>query len=240
MVWNKEKPSDQERIHDIGSVIRPNWKAIEQASDSDTDAQKLKLWAVNLVDRSQPVVTGPASPSKIGDNAAANNAEAGQVYCHNDGTFNELFFIGYDVTANEIQLTKDNRIGTSAQGVNASNLMFDSTTPVMTYGINQMISATGTFSSLGVLVQGVNMGKNAAPHPDTGEYRVDVLADVLLNVNYKIIATVLAASGATLRNIHVLSKPAPVPGTKTAIRLKIRGSSASHNQQFDIIIVGGR
>jgi len=45
MAWNKAKPTNSEKIRELGEVIRPNWDAIESADSS------FKPEALNLADR---------------------------------------------------------------------------------------------------------------------------------------------------------------------------------------------
>jgi hypothetical protein len=239
MVWNKDKPSDQEKIHDLGSVIRPNWKAIEQASDSDTDAQKLKLWAVNLVDRSQPVVTGPVVPNKIGDNAAANNAEAGQVYCHNDGTFNELFFIGSDVTtpATEIQLTQDNKLGSKTTQAVVTDVTFG--TDTLLNNQNAMCTA---WSYVVVVGSAINVQTNYGmswTRTSTGVYKATFTVNQVTNANYAVIGTAVAPAGDTALNVSL-------DGSKTrdtttfSIDIRRSESNSTRDRSFMVAVFGGR
>ena len=244
MVWNATKPSNTEKIRNLGVVIRPNWKAIEQASDSDADADKLKLWAINLYDRNNGAVTGADTPARIDD--------AGQVYCRTDDhatdAYNELFFEDSRDSANEVQLTRDDRIGIIGQGVNASNLQFDEPIAPVTvqasYGINQMIIAQGRFDITGLLLSGVNMSSSAVlatRNPGNGKYLFEVDADILLNTNYLVIGTAGDDGNTNQRSLQVRAKGTPVAGTKTTIEIRLRfGVSAGIPGPFDIIIVGGR
>lgn len=72
MPFNANNPSNSEKIRRLGIVIRPNWIALEQGSDSDSDntdpllSQKFKVWSTNFFDRS--------------DIPSAPNADADRVY----------------------------------------------------------------------------------------------------------------------------------------------------------------
>lgn len=239
MVWDRTRPTNTERIQNLGNVIRPNWTAIEEASNADADEDKLKIWAVNLVDRSQPVVTGPSTPARIGDNVG-NNAEAGIIYCRNDDDNNELFFLDSQDPANEVQLTRDDRIGRVNQGVNASNLWFDEdSTKQVSYGQSQMIIAFGNFNSDGsITANQLNMTGNAKAG---NTYTVSVDPDVLTSANYLVMLTSASPDNKSERVINWITKPAPSVGVKTDITLAIvSGSGSSRSAPFDVIIIGGR
>lgn len=234
MVWNKARPTDQERIHDLGSAIRPNWKAIEEASDNDTDAQKLKLWAVNLIDRSDATVTGATTPTRIED--------TGQIYCRNDGTENELFFQDSQNPSLKIQMSQSGKLGATTQVVGASNLQFDvNSTLQVNYGINQMIIASCTVSATGTLVGTSTNIASVARTSNPGVYEVRILADVLLNANYRIMSQCFNLTSDSKRTTTITTKPTPVVSTNTIVQVVITGTSnTKHNEQFDFIVIGGR
>jgi len=74
MAWNLTVPADTAKIRDLGTLIRPNWDAIEQADLT------FKPKAINLNDRT---ISGPsANPTPIADSyivysksVASGNAE---------------------------------------------------------------------------------------------------------------------------------------------------------------------
>lgn len=51
MPYNKENPANTEKIRNLGAVLRPNFKALEEGSETDPDSQKLKYWSLNLYSR---------------------------------------------------------------------------------------------------------------------------------------------------------------------------------------------
>lgn len=74
MPFNAANPADSERIRRLGTVIRPNWVAIEEGSNGDTDnsnpslSQKLKLWSVNYFSRDD-IPSAPGNDAPNVDNA---------------------------------------------------------------------------------------------------------------------------------------------------------------------------
>jgi hypothetical protein len=96
MVWDNSRPTTSEKIRNLSAAITPNWVAIEEASDGDAAGDKLKLWAVNLVDRA--TIGGPNTPAAI--------TSAGQLYGLNDTVSGkvELFYI--NDTGGVTQLTQ--------------------------------------------------------------------------------------------------------------------------------------
>ena len=222
MAWDTLQPTNTTKIRNLGVVIRPNWAAIQTADATFTPD------AFNFKNRTPSVV--PIDPAAI--------ATAYITYCKEDSAGNPELF-GISAASEVVQFTKAGRLGVATQGVNALNFIMDSTS--FTYGKNQMIVASGNFSAVGALLQGVNM--TASSHPGTGSYVISVNADVLLNSGYQVIATAHnnGGFGDNERVINIVSKGVPSPGNPTLISLKIRsGSSNSHDNKFDVIIIGGR
>lgn len=218
MAWDILQPTNTTKIRNLGVVIRPNWAAIQQADSTFLPN------AINFKNRTPSVV--PINPAAI--------ATSYITFCKEDGAGNPELF-GISPSSQIIQFTKAGRLGVSTQGVNALNFSMDST--AFTYGINQMIVATGSFNSSGTLTSGVNM--STGTNPSTGIYTVRVNADVLLNNNYKVIVTSLTTNNE--RVLNVTSKGAVVAGNPTIIGLQmVSGSGSSRSDPFEVIVVGGR
>ena len=85
MPFDQEDPADNEKIRRLGTVIRPNWKAIEEGSNDDSSANKLKYWSVNLYARD--LIGGNINP----DPTQADDGIA--IFSKNDAdtTFPEIF-----------------------------------------------------------------------------------------------------------------------------------------------------
>lgn len=222
MAWDNTQPTNVTKIRNLGVVIRPNWLAIEQAEST------FKPYALNYTDRTAAGLA--VNPTAI--------PTAYIVYCKQDAAGNPELF-GISSTSTVTQFVRAGRIGLPTQGVNALNFIMDATT--FSYGKNQMIVATGSFSSTGALLSGVNMVASA--HPDDGEYTVRVNADVLLNSNYQVLCS--CQNNGTFadseRVINVVSKGTPSAGNPTNLSFVIRsGGGTRHDQRFDVIVVGGR
>lgn len=214
MAWDKNFPTDATKIRLDPAGVRGNWAALE---NGDVPYVKLRL-------------TSTVNPTR--DN------NYGWVFGKNPGTgVIELFYEDNQNPAKVTQLTNNNRIGVITQGVNASNFIMDATS--FSFGINQMIVATGSYNSSGVLTSGVNMSTHATPHPSTGVYNIRVNADVLLNNNYKVQLTSFTTGNE--RIINIVSKGSVTAGNPTTIQVQITsGSGSGRDEAFEVIIVGGR
>jgi len=105
MAWNNALPGNAEKIRLLGEVIRPNWIAIEE-NDTAVAATSLNQWVVHLIDRA--TIGGANTPARIDD--------VGMLYCRNDGTNNELYFQDSKDPANEVQLTRSDKVTDAANG----------------------------------------------------------------------------------------------------------------------------
>lgn len=98
MAWDASKPSDSEKIRNLGIVIRANWDAIEESEDT------FAPWAIKLTNRTD---VGAAS------NNPATLASATQLFCKDDsGAVAELFL--RDAAGTVKQLTKGGKWGSIA------------------------------------------------------------------------------------------------------------------------------
>lgn len=79
MAWDATLPADSTKIRDLGTVIRPNWVAIEQAGST------FKPYAVNFIDRTPSVA--PIDPVAVSGSMVLyckrDAAAAPQLYCIN-------------------------------------------------------------------------------------------------------------------------------------------------------------
>lgn len=105
MAWNKNEPQNATKIRNYPTVISNNWTAIEE-NDTGVVSTSLNQWAVHLIDRS--TIGGANTPTRL-DNV-------GQIYCRDDGTANELFFLDSENPANEVQLTRSSAVNAAASG----------------------------------------------------------------------------------------------------------------------------
>lgn len=100
MPFDQQDPSDSEKIRDLGAVIRPNWKAIEEGSDGEAQADKLKLWSVNFFSRDD------IAPPPVDGNDASELTNGIVMYSKTDSDTDlpEFFVRHEDATVS--QLTK--------------------------------------------------------------------------------------------------------------------------------------
>lgn len=223
MAYDKNLPTDQTKLRNYPTVLTDNFIAIEEGDIT------LQHWQINMVERNSVPGPIPNDPTREDDVMI--------LYSKQDSSGEtEAFILDDRNPANVIQLTQDGRLGDFSQGISASSIIMDDTN--VSFGINQMITATATVASNGSLVNGVNI--SASARSATGTYTVTVDADVLLNVNYRVIGMVDNQTTDDLRVLQVKVKPTPVGGNTTVIPLRLNGTAGLADDRFDIIIVGGR
>lgn len=98
MPFNQANPSDSEKIRRLGIVIRPNWEAIEEGSQSDANPNKLKYWALNLFSRDD-ILAAPGNDAPQVDDGIGLYSKRDA-----DSGLPELFFTAEDSTV--VQLSK--------------------------------------------------------------------------------------------------------------------------------------
>lgn len=80
MAWNRDEPQDTTKIRDLGTVLRPNFQAIDSADST------FKPIATNFSDRDTDPLSGSSDPTPIADTYIT--------YCKQDTNGNpELFGI---------------------------------------------------------------------------------------------------------------------------------------------------
>lgn len=88
MVWDVSQPTDTTKIRNLGTVIRPNWQAIQEADST------FKPYALNLDNRTPLAV--PNDPAAIADSYI--------LYCKDDAAGDPQLF-GIDASSNIVQFT---------------------------------------------------------------------------------------------------------------------------------------
>lgn len=174
MTWDPSRPANDVEISALGqTTFRPFWDAIETASDAAST--KLRMWGVNLIDRS--TIGGNNTPNRI-DNT-------GIIYCRNDGTNNELFFLDSQNPANEIQLTANGNIGSTNTNVTMNGLTFDGTSPFVIRWALYTFSAGTTWN----LTAGSPEFAATASSDGAGKPTLTfTMTTAMANVNYAVIA----------------------------------------------------
>lgn len=216
MVWNKTLPADSSPFRISAGLIRANWDAIETGG---VPYDYLQL---------SEQVANPTRADNIG-----------WLYTKESASQTELFYEDDRNPASVIQLTSNGRLGSSSTNIIVNTITIGSSSTQFT--ANQVIVAHCTVNGAGVLVNGYNVTA-ATRLTDPGRYQITVAADVLKNINYRVIAQAFDLTSASGRYASVHSKPTPIVATPVDILINITGSNATtfHNEQFDVIIVGGR
>jgi len=103
MSFDVTQPTDTTKIRNLGTVIRPNWAAIEQADSS------FEPYAINYLDRTAAAIV-PVTP--------ANIATSYIQFCKQDVSGNTEMFVE-DVSGNVTQMTQ----GTPTNSQNGSTFL---------------------------------------------------------------------------------------------------------------------
>ena len=182
MSYDKTQPTDTTKIRNLGTVIRPNWVAIEEGDSS------FKPYALNLQDRT------PLAES----NDPTNISGSSIVYVKQDGAGNPELY-AEDEDANIIQLTEAGRLGGPSTDLKLNEFRFGSSTT--DYGRNNIIGAYVRWNSSGTALSsfGCSISKVA-----TGVYEI-TLSEARNNTNYVPVATPQNEGNVRLVKISIQS-----------------------------------
>lgn len=221
MTWNQLKPSDSEKIRDLGTVIRANNKAIEE-NDTGVLADSLNQWAIHLVDRST-TTTPNVTPVSI--------STVGMLYCRTIGAENELFFQDSQGIPAEIQLTTTGKIGAQTTSYEAEDISYDGT---ITFNENNYVTAYGYITGSASPTLAYSSGIASVSYAGSaGLYELTFAANRVNNANYVVIST-------PIQGANVMSIPNS-PRTTTNFRVQ-RSMTNGTPQHGDVmfIVVGGQ
>jgi len=233
MVWDASKPDTSTTLRAFPGIQTANNDAIEEASDNDSDDQKLKLWAVNLKNRTELAPT-PADPTVI-----AGASPSIQLYSKEIVADKPELFIK-DIDDNVIQLSSDGYMGSTSTAVKASSVTFYTASPgALSYTDGQFIVAYAVVNGSNATVSSARNMSNGVKG-GTGSYTLSVDADVLLNSNYIVMGTCVDAGASAGRVVQIGALPAPVAGNPTLIPIVVRKNDGPTNSSFHIMICGGR
>jgi len=216
MAFDPSKPADDEKIRNLGTVIRANWQGIEQAESS------FKPYALNFVDRNTIGGGVPAQPAKI--------AGTGQLYSKQNGasTKVELFYLDNAGTPNEVQLTTDGELGVTTQNVQFLALN-DGT---RTFDKDDFLSVWGyiTFDA-GINIV-ANVGSNCTI-TKASNTQIDVAFGANYNMssaNYLVIPFIQTTVGAASDSLFV--------GSKTTAGFSITVGASMVSRVINFIVMG--
>jgi len=133
MAFDVTQPTNSTKIRNLGTVIRPNWLAIEEAGPT------FLPHAINLTDRTAAGL------------AVNPTAVVGFVpYCKQDAQGNAEFY-GIDAASNVIQLSEQGTVGGRATNFTLNNFRVYNTAlaTYTTYTRNNVIHTYGTFTTAG-------------------------------------------------------------------------------------------
>jgi hypothetical protein len=133
MAWDTTEPTDTTKIRDLGTVIRPNWEALEQADPT------MRFDATNYKDRT--VASLPVNPTAIADTFID--------FCKTDTSGNSEKF-GIDENSNVIQFSYGGRMGGPTTNLTLVNFRFGASTT--NYTRSNVVIAYGRFNQDGSTV----------------------------------------------------------------------------------------
>jgi len=217
MAWDKTKPTDAEKIRNLGIVIRPNWEAIEEGDDVGV-ANMLEMRSVQLDNR-----TGLAA-----NNDPTTNAGTHYVYSKEDGGGDQEGFMK-DSAGNVIQMTNDGALGSDSTRINFEDFTNDAGTTV--YDEKNLVAYWARVTSNTIASQG---GGLSMAYVANARYDFTFTTPQSAS-NYAIVATAIAGGNpriAVYTNV-----------TANGFRVQIinqNGTLISGGSDFSVSVFGGR
>lgn len=215
MTWNPSLPTGATKLRSAPGLITTNWTAIQNGT-----VPHVKLMLAKQA----------GAPTSV--------ANRGFLYTKQSNTKTELFYVNDN--SETIQITRGGKIANTDVQLLTSGISFDDS---LFYEDGQLVVAYGYFSDAGVLQFGKNMATNGTPHPATGQYVINVNADVLTTDEYIVVGIIFDGSftsGTSAKSLNLRDKPAPVAATATEITVEVRQESGRANFPFMVMICGGR
>lgn len=164
MAFDKTQPTDTTKIRNLGTVIRPNWVAIEEADST------FQPYAINLTDRDAAALS--SNPTAI--------ATAYITYCKQDASGDPEFF-GIDPSSNVVQLTDAGFVGGPSQKLKTSGIRFGTAT--VDYARNNVISSWIKWTESGGILTTQASSRMSVARISEGLYQF-TLSDTRANANY--------------------------------------------------------
>lgn len=218
MAFLATEPQDTTKIRNLGTVIRPNWSAI-QTGDST-----FKPYALNLIERTSVPVAG--DPTAIADTFI--------IYCKDDPDGNPEFF-GIDAGSQVIQLTQDGAIGSSTTKLSGSSITFDK--GVTTMSKDQQVSGWLRVSGAGAVVAS---SQNLTPANDLTVTRVSAglytIGFTVAPVTTDFVGMATCANTSSRRSISCENYTA----TTFQVRIYSNSTGSNEDEPFQVIVFGGR
>lgn len=221
MAWNSSKPTNTEKIRDLGTVIRPNWVSLEQGEDANAMVNSnagafVQQYSLALIERD----------GRAANDDPATESETLFAYCKQDsGGVAEAHL--KDPAGNILQLSSGGKIGSTAMEYEAESISFDGTN---TYNENSVVTAWGSFAANGAALV-TNNGLTCTVD-GANVYTVSFVTP-LSTLNYSVFVTLQTNP---IRNFPQVSTP-------TVNDFEVRFLSTSSNNQrfpFYVMVVGGR
>jgi hypothetical protein len=222
MAWNKELPGDTEKIKSLGTVIRPNWEAIEEGDDVGV-ANMLEMRSIQLDNR-----TGLAANTDPQTNAGTH-----YLYSKDDGDAIQEAFMK-DSAANIIQLTNDGGIGSKSMRLHFEDFTNDQGTTV--YDERNFVAYWAYINAEGTIVsQSETSGLTCVRTASTSTYTIS-FTTVQSSINYGVTATALHSAG----NPRICHYNTNLVGSFVIQIVNTAGSTITAGSPFTVTVYGGR
>ena len=209
MAFDKTQPTDTTKIRNLGTVIRPNWDAIEIADST------FRPYAVNLQNRT------PLGAS----NDPATIADTSIIYVKDDGAGNPELY-SKDGSGNIIQMSEGGRLGGPSTNFKINNMRFGAGT--VDYGVNNIVSAAVRWNSAGTALSSFGC---SIVRTSTGLYTV-TLATARANTNYWPVACAFDEGNSRCAKVNITST------TKFTIRI-VNDNGSNRDTGGFCHVVGG-
>lgn len=219
MVWNKALPANNEKIRNLGIVIRPNWEAIEEGDDVGV-ANMLQMRSVQLDNR-----TGLAD-----NNDPVTNAGTHYYYSKDDTGGDQEAFMK-DSAGNIIQLSNAGKFGYTGVDYEANSVSYDGT---ITFNENNLVTAWGLLNNSSLTVS-PSSGITGVTRVSTGYYEITIAANRTNNANYIVLVSVRSTG-----NRIVMVDP-NTAFTTTVFRIRrITAGGVNENGDIYFMVIGGQ
>jgi len=222
MAWDSSLPANDEKIRNLGVVIRPNWQSIEQGEDANPmagTASYLQQYSSAYIERN----------GRAANNDPTTEAETFFMYCKQDANGVAEGHVK-DPAGNVIALTEAGKLGNRATAFYMDSFAFD-TDAARVNNENNIVVAWGYINSAGTLQYGSGIASGFKTA--TGRYTINWTTDRFANTNYSV---------AILCEGNVSGSWDGSTKTVSQFKIQTRNVSAgdSKDSGFFVIAVGGQ
>jgi len=222
MAWNEDKPGNDEKIRNLGTVIRANWDAILKG-DENTDGVTgmLEQYSVQLANRSD--VASSADPTV--------NEGTHYIYAKEDDEGNQEAFMQDSDGNDPIQVTQGGLLGSDVTDIGFDTISPDQGTNV--FNEFNFVTHWGIFDQNGATIGTAYGITCSAPAPSSGLYTISFDSDVT-SANYAVFITPLNTSN----NPHSVKWNSPTV-SNFKIGIQNQNGTSITDDSFCVMVLGG-